>query len=219
MIISKTHFLVRSLGNNMNIRFFNLRIVRPARRFLIVACYALACLAAFQTLWAQQDRAGVQIFNLKQTPMKGMTHFDTGPCVGEILNAHFYPGLEEYLDGNYANAVAQMDYFIARPQYTEMNPKQAEYFSIAHYIRGSIFLEHARGTGRYALAINDFEASIRWNKHNYQSYLKLATACKEAQLKDRAISTLKMLLDMNLPEQIREEAATMLRGFVAEKSP
>jgi len=151
--------------------------------------------------------------------MRERTYFDTGPCVGEILNFHFYPGLGDYLDGNYRSAVGQLDYFIARPQYTVMNPKQAEYFSIAYYIRGSIFLEHASGSSRHALAINDFEASIRWNKQNYQSYLKLATAYKETQLKDRAVSVLKSLLDLHPPEEIRKEAATLLGEIEAQKIP
>ncbi len=146
-----------------------------------------------------------------------MTHYNTGPCTGEILNAHFYPGLLEYLDGNYAYAVSQMDYFIDRPDYTKMNPNQSEYFSIAHYIRGSILLEHAVGNRRFQLAISDLEASINWNKQNYQSYIKLAAAYKETDMKERAVSILKSLLTLPAPETIKQEAVQTLTALTEKQ--
>lgn len=159
---------------------------------------------------SQERYPGIHIPNLSQKPANERTKIETGPSVGDIFNFHFYPGLLDYLDGNYNNAVDQMDYFIDRPQYFEMNPKQNKYMSIAHFIRGSIFMDHANGVGRYQLAIQDFEASIHWDSNNYHSYLKLAEAYQEIAITQSAIDILKSLLNLNVPKEIMKEASVML---------
>lgn len=181
-----------------------------------ILAFMFSCGFLMQASWAQQSRPGITIPNLKQSSMNRGTNFDTGPCVGNILNAHFFPGFLDYLDGNYAYAMAQMDYVIDRPQYTAMNPKQAEYLSTAHYIRGSIFLDHATGIGRHELAVTDFSSSIKWNSRNYHSYLKLATSYITMNLRSEANETLQSLLALHPPESIIEEANRILHSKVEE---
>ena len=62
------------------------------------------------------------------------TKLNTGPCVGDILNFHYFPGLIDYSKGNYRYAIQQLDYVLARPEYTSMNPRQGEILSHGHYI-------------------------------------------------------------------------------------
>ena len=180
------------------------------RILLAISIWSTISLAAF----GQDETFKIQIPNMhKQAQMKPMTSYNGGPCVGEILNAHYFPGMLEYLDGNFAFAVQQMDYFIARPQYTVMNPKQAEYFSIAHYIRGTIYLYHAEGTGRLALAVEDLEKSIQWNPRNYFARLEIARAYEITGLKGQAIGTLERLLESKPGDSIAEEATQELKAL------
>lgn len=192
---------------------------------IVTVCILIICLMIspismlVQNAQAQQRYPGIDIANLSHKLANGRTRLNTGPCVGDIINVHFYPGLLDYLDGSYDYAVGQLDYFIDRPQYTEMNPKQNKYMSIAHFIRGSIFLNHANGIGRYQLAIHDFEASIHWDPHNYQSYLKLAAAYQKITITESAIKTLKSLLSLHPSGIISEEASTMLEKLLSDKNP
>jgi tetratricopeptide (TPR) repeat protein len=117
------------------------------------------------------------------------------------LNAHYFPGLLDYKNGNYRGAKNQMDYFLARPQYTKENPRQAEFFSNGHYIRGIIYFYHTSGRGRYIYAKKDFEQSIRWNPKNYAAYLQLSRVLSKAGQKKQAIAVLYKLLDLKPKEE------------------
>lgn len=125
---------------------------------------------------------------------------------GNILNAHYAPGLMDYSNGNYKSAVFQMSYFLRHPEHTRRNPRQAELFSHAHYIRGMVYAYHAFGSKRYQLAKKDFESSIQWNPKNYTSYLELARVLTRVQLIDLATSVLHRLLELNPEEAIAQQA-------------
>jgi tetratricopeptide (TPR) repeat protein len=157
---------------------------------------------------AQNSGEAVSILNTRPgVDMTPMTSYNGGPCTGSILNAHFFPGMIDYSKGNYAYAKQQMDYFIARPAYTAMNPRQGQYLSLALYIRGMIYFRHASGIGRYGLAIADFKSAIIMNPRNYLAHLELAHAYASLSQKEEAIKVLTSLLEMkDLPVTTLNEA-------------
>jgi len=172
------------------------------RRLLKLSLYVFAifCMPLVSAFAQNYD---IKIHNrVEHPPYAGITHIDAGPETGGILNAHYFPGLIDFQRGNYVGAKNQMDYFLARPQYTQMNPRQREFFSHSHYIRGMIYLYHASGRGKFILAKKDFEQSIRWDPKNYASYLQLSRVLSTVGLKDKAISILQNLLDMNPDEMV-----------------
>ena len=142
--------------------------------------------------------------------MRTATNYDVGPCVGNVLNVCFFPGLEEYKDGQYRFALEQMNRFLERPQYTSQNPKQAEYHSLGHYIRGMIYLYHAQGLGRHQLAIKDFLESIRWSPKSYSSYFELSQAYAELGLYTDAIETIERLISVEPDPATRQDATKRL---------
>jgi tetratricopeptide (TPR) repeat protein len=147
----------------------------------------------------------IKIHNrIDNLPYAERTNIDAGPATGNILNAHYFPGLIDYQRGNYRGAKSQMDYFLARPQYTQMNPRQREFFSHGYYIRGMIYLYHASGYGRFVLAKKDFEQSIRWDVKNYASHLQLSRVMYAVGLKDKAIDILQNLLKINSDAEIEK---------------
>ena len=160
----------------------------------------------FSLTFITTDLAFAQSYDIKihnrieHPPYAAHTNIDAGPEIGGILNAHYFPGLIDYQKGNYVGAKKQIDYFLARPHYTEMNPRQPEFFSHGHYIRGVIYMYHASGPGRFILAKRDFEQSIRWNPKNYASHIQLSHVLSIVGLKEKAISILKNLLELNINE-------------------
>jgi|KBSSwiStaDraftv2_1062776.scaffolds.fasta_scaffold122867_1 hypothetical protein len=139
------------------------------------------------------------------------TKLNTGPCTGNILNIHYFPALIDYSKGNYRYAIQQLDYVLARPQYTNMNPRQGELFSHGHYVRGMILLYHASGTSRLVRAKADFEQAIRWNANNHLPYSELARLLSMAGLKAQATQVLQQLLDRQPSEEIAQKARNELK--------
>jgi len=139
------------------------------------------------------------------------TKLNTGPCTGDILNVHYFPGLIDYSKGNYRYAVQQLDYVLARPQYTSMNPRQGELLSHGHYVRGMIMLYHASGTGKLVRAKADFEQAIRWNINNHLPYFELARFLSMAGLKEQATQVIHELLDKQPLEEIAQKARNELK--------
>jgi len=138
------------------------------------------------------ERDGITIHDTSTGPFKGktITQIDAGPVSGDILNHHYFPAIIFYNNGNYFYAMEELDYFIRNSQFTEMNPRQPEFYSTAHYLRGAIFLKHATGVRRFSLARLDFEASIKWDKRNYLSYEGLSDVFSNLGYKDKAIEVL-----------------------------
>ena len=146
---------------------------------------------------------------------EGPTDPASGVNVGDILNAHYYPGLKFYVHANYKYAKNEMDYFLERPQYIEKHPRRAQFLSIGHYIRGMILYHHASGMGRYALARRDFEEAIRWNAANHLAQLELAKMMAAAGQKDEAISTLNRLLGEKPAEKVAEDVKKELEKITS----
>lgn len=165
--------------------------------FCVIVIFCTPVISAFA------QNYDIKIHNrVENPPYAGHTNIDAGPETGGILNAHYFPGLIDFQRGNYTGAKGQMDYFLARPQYTQMNPRQREFFSHGHYIRGMIYLYHASGRGRFILAEKDFEQSIRWNPKNYASYLQLSRVLSTVEMKEQAINVLINLLHTDPDEKI-----------------
>ncbi|PWT94294.1 MAG: hypothetical protein C5B54_00230 [Acidobacteria bacterium] len=136
---------------------------------------------------------------------------DLGPQVGNILNAHYFPGLNYYQAGNYRYAYNELVYVIDRPTYLAGNPNQANYLSTAYYSRGMIFAHHALGVGHLSLAKVDFENALRWNPSNYLVYLELSRVYSSLGFRDQAILQIQRLLTLQPDEKIAEEARNELK--------
>jgi hypothetical protein len=178
--------------------------------FLTLVWFCVCCMPRM-SLAVQVIDEGIVITN--ENPgivMTTITNYDAGPCTGGILNVHFYPGLQDYMKGNNAYAKQQMDYFLARPDYTSINPRQGQYLSLAYYIRGMIYQYHASGIGRQALAAADFKNSIQTDPKNYLAYLELARVYTSLDRKKEAINTLESVLKLKLPASIETQAKAEL---------
>jgi tetratricopeptide (TPR) repeat protein len=166
----------------------------------------------------------VQIIDTGEPVYYPYTNYaDLGPQVGNIINAHYFPGMKYYEAGRYRNANNDLSYFIDRSNYTNGNPNQAYYMSTALYARGMIFLHHASGFGRLSLALNDFDAAIKWNSKNYLAYLELSRVFSIAGLNDQAVSILQALLDQHpddakVVEDAQRELNAMTRKVPADGS-
>src|SRR5688572_12649766 len=79
------------------------------------------------------DPSKIQIINTGEYTPYMMTVFDAGPVVGNMLNAHYFPGINLYNGGRYLEAEEQFTYVLDRPHYLEANPRQAHFLSTAHY--------------------------------------------------------------------------------------
>jgi tetratricopeptide (TPR) repeat protein len=143
------------------------------------------------------------------------TRIEAGPSVGDILNNHFFPGLEDFRRGNYRYALEQMNYFVERPQYTSNNPKQSEFMSTAYYVRGSIYLDHADGTGRLALALKDFHAALRWQPENDPALFAIARVFLTMDRRAEAIKALELLLSKNPQDPLAAAAKDMLHKLTS----
>jgi hypothetical protein len=136
--------------------------------------------------------------------------FDSGPVVGEMLNAHFFPAVNWYNGGTYSLAASDFTYCIRRAEYLNGNPRQAEFVSMAYYLRGMIYFYHAKGVGSKALAKADFEQAIKWNGRNYTAYIELSRLYAELGFSAQATSVLERLLELKPGEEIFKEAQTEL---------
>ena len=139
------------------------------------------------------------------------THFQAGPAQGDILNGHFFPSVIAYNTGRYNYAAGDFTFFIVRPYALEGNPRKAEFMSIAHYLRGMIYLYHAEGVGRHAIAKADFEAAIKWNPQNYMAYLELSRVFSDLGFTKQATAVIQHLLELKPPQDVADEAAEELK--------
>src|SRR5688572_11484959 len=103
------------------------------------------------------ERAKIAIINAVPLQRSDNPRIEGGPSLGNILEAHFFPAVKYFNLGMYIWAIDDLNYTIDRPSYLDINPRQAEYLSTAHYLRGIIYLYHAEGLGRHSLAKVDFE--------------------------------------------------------------
>jgi tetratricopeptide (TPR) repeat protein len=136
--------------------------------------------------------------------------FDFGPVVGDMMNAHFVPAVNWYDSGSYSMALADFNYVIPRAEYLQENPRQGEIMSVAHYMRGMIYLYHAEGFGRHELAKSDFEQAIKWNPKDYPAYLELSRVYSQLGLTAPATSILQRLIELKPAEPISKEAEAEL---------
>src|SRR5215831_4744228 len=134
----------------------------------------MVMLLLLQTILSMPLDQNIKIINGGPLRPRVDMSFDFGPVVGDMLNAHFLPAVNWYNSGSYVPAEFDFTYVIRRVSYFNGNPRQAEIMSIACYLRGMIYLYHAEGVGRYALAKADFEQAIKWNPRNYPAYLELS---------------------------------------------
>jgi tetratricopeptide (TPR) repeat protein len=167
------------------------------------------------------DRVGITIIlgNTRNVTMGSSTHFDAGSVVGDMLNAHYFPGLQDYGNGRYDYAEVQMSYVVDRPKYLEKNPRRGEFLSSAHYIRGMIYFYHAEGLGRLRLAKTDFEEAIKWNPKNFVAYLELSRLYYKLDKNDAAIEIVNRLLGLNPDKTITEQAHDELKRLGVETKP
>ena len=142
---------------------------------------------------------------------------NVGPQMGEILNNHFFPGLNEYRAGLYRNAYGDLTFFIERPWALAENPNQAVYLGTAYYLRGMIFSYHASGPGRLSLAKADFENALRWNPSNYLPYLEMSRLYFRLGFRDQAIALIQQLLDLKPDDKLAEEAKGEMKRFMASR--
>jgi len=191
------------------------------RQYLILSVLGLLLAGSPRPLAAQND---ITITNMGKYQPLQKTNIDSGPTdpasnvnTGDILNHHYFPGLNFYAQFNYRNAKEEMDYVIARPQYIENNPKRGQILSVAHFVRGSIYFRHASGVGRLTLAKGDFEQSLKWNPENHLARLELARLVATLDQKTEAVSMLNDLLTRKLTASLRQEAENDLQSIQSGK--
>src|SRR5712691_8116138 len=110
------------------------------------------------------DRSHIEIVNNGQyIAINQVTNINGGPVVGNMLNAHYFPGINLYNGGRYTRAEQEFSYVILRPQYLTGNPRRDEYMSVSCYLRGMIYLYHTstNAFGRYSAAKEDFEIALK----------------------------------------------------------
>src|SRR5215467_14099459 len=141
---------------------------------------ALILISIFAQNLTPEERSKIEIIDADKYLPYVETHFDGGPVQGNMLNAHYFPGINLYNGGRYTRAEQEFSYVIMRPQYLSgsatvpANPRRDEYMSVSYYLRGMIYFYHADGFGRYSAAKEDFEESLKWNPRNYIVYIELA---------------------------------------------
>jgi tetratricopeptide (TPR) repeat protein len=152
------------------------------------------------------DHTKIEIVNTGKFLPYIRTQLDAGPATGDILNAHYFPGLNFYNGGRYKEAEEQFSYVILRPGYLEENPRQAGFLSTSYYLRGMIYAHHAKGVGRQSMARNDFENALKWNSRNYIVFLELSRLYSGLGFREQAVSILRDLLDRRPEEEIVRHA-------------
>ena len=168
------------------------------------------CLVVLVTNSAGQDIFSIGIIDTGPGMVYTETDYDAGPAVGNMLNAHYFPGINFFNGGRYSSARGELSYVIQRPHYLEGNPKRAEYMSTALYLRGMIYLHHADGIGKHDLAKTDFEAAIKWNPNNHLAYLELSRVYSDLGFAAPAFRILDHLLKLKPDQKIDDEARTEL---------
>jgi tetratricopeptide (TPR) repeat protein len=162
------------------------------------------------------DRSRIIFLNTgKPVPVRP-TAFDVGYEYGRILNLHYFPALELYNAGRYSEAEENLSYLLERPDYINGNSRQQEFMSAAFYTRAMIYLYHVSGIGRYSLAKEDFEASLKWNAKNFLAYLELSRVYSSLGFKEQAISILKYLLQLEPGKEIAAQAQDELRKLTTK---
>jgi tetratricopeptide (TPR) repeat protein len=180
-------------------------------------------LLGFDQTFSQNE---IEIHNAKPgLGSKPMTNLTVGPTepqyginIGNILNAHFFPGLLDYSEGNYSSALAQMQYFIERQLYTKNHPQHLKFLSTAHYICGMIHLYYDFGYGRYDRAKENFEKSIQVDPENHLAYLGISRVLSAVEMKEQAIYILQHLLELKPKEDIAQQAKKELILLQSKKS-
>ena len=185
------------------------------KRLLVLVVVTSATAAALQAQSSQyeRERSKIAIENTGgQRTMTERTTVDAGPSVGDMLNFHFFPGLQDYGAGMYSYAERQMTYVIDKPEYLSGNVRAAEFMSTAHYIRAMVFAHHAKGIGARNLARSDFEAAIHYNPRNYVAYLELSRMYINLGFKPEAQLILNRLVELKPDEKTLQEARKLLTG-------
>lgn len=169
--------------------------------------------------WSQAgletERASIRVIDTGTAAATLMTNIDGGPVVGEMLNAHFFPGVKDFNQGRYGFALGQFDYVLNRPNYLNGNPRQAEYISTAYYLRGMIFRYHADGLGRFTFAREDFEAAIKANDNNHFAHLELSRLYATLGLMEPALAILHNLEKRTLEDDVAAAVAADLKALTA----
>jgi len=160
-----------------------------------------------------EERGKIEIIDDDKYVPYQETHFDGGPAQGNILNAHYFPGINLYNAGRYTRSEQEFSYVILRPQYLSANPRRDEFMSICYYLRGMIYFYHSNGFGRYTAAKEDFEGALKWNPRNYIAYVELARLYATLGFQEHAISLLRNVLELMPDEKIAEEARKQLDAF------
>jgi tetratricopeptide (TPR) repeat protein len=179
------------------------RMTKITRFFILIVSIAASRAVVLSGLAQETGRIVIENKGFLEI---NKTDIDAGPSYGDILNNHYFPGLECFKHGYFSRAKAELDYLIARPDYVKSNPRQAEFMTNSHYIRGMIYLYHASGLGRHVLAKRDFEQAIRWNPKNYLAHLELSRVWAAVGKKEQAASVLRRLLALGPDEATTQQA-------------
>src|SRR5438552_2628496 len=75
------------------------------------------------------DRTRINIVNSGKPIPHRPTDFNAGPAVGNMLNNHFFTGVNYYNAGRYTEAEPELTYVVLRPYYLDGNPRRAEFMS------------------------------------------------------------------------------------------
>src|SRR5262249_29082077 len=134
------------------------------------------------------------------------------------LNTHLFPAINAYNGGKYNSARIDFTFVLRRTAALDGDPRQAVYVGALHYLRGMIYLYHAKGLGRDQAAKADFEAAIKWQPANYLAYLELSRVYSDLGFVPQATAILHQLLDLNPSEAISKEAQKEL-GKLNETGP
>lgn len=156
------------------------------------------------------DRSKIEIESTGAYLAYRVTTVDAGPAEGNILNAHYFPGLNLYNAGRYKEAEEQFTYVILRPHYLEQNARRPEFMSTSYYLRGMVYLHHAKGVGRHTAAKADFDAALKWNPRNDIVYIEMARLYSSLGFNEQAATILRHLLELKPEEKIALEAQSEL---------
>jgi len=165
-----------------------------------------------------EERNKIEIIDDDKLVPYQETYFDAGPVTGNILNAHYFPGINLYNSGRYTRAEQECSYVLLRPQYTSAHPKQNEFMSVSYYLRGMIYFYHARGVGHYTAAKDDFEAALKWNPQNHIVYIELARLYASLGFQEQALSLLRHVLQLMPDKIISDEARKQLDAYTKASS-
>src|SRR5262245_42368403 len=156
----------------------------------------------------QSDRAKITVINetAATTNPYPMMRFNAGPSVEDMIDSHFFPGIDYYNAGRYVTAQLNLLYVISRPHNLKGNSRLNEFLSTSHYLLGMIYIYHADGFGRRNVAREHFEKAIEWNPTNYMAYIELARVFAELRVNKQASAVIQRLLELNPPEPVAAEA-------------